>query len=256
MIKEKKYYLHCNDSGIGVYEKKEKFEELFHINSDFVTDPFSILIVIKEVFSKLGFNDATLDSKCFRLYATDVFNRLPAEKQMALVVDFFVDFGLYFNIIARDLECFYLEKSEEINGRANIMDGIQLQEFRNVVICGSFQQHLAEIGEIRDHMLEYDIDVLSPWTTKVVPATLGTDFILLEGQAPLKNSRDAWRHKLEHMEKFRNVDAIIVCNPGGIVGQGTTFEFGYMIANSKRIIFLEEPKNILIPFPYEVGLNF
>lgn len=73
MIKEKKYYLHCNDSGIGVYEKKEKFEELFHINSDFVTDPFSILIIIKEVFSKLGFNDATLDSKCFRLYATDVF---------------------------------------------------------------------------------------------------------------------------------------------------------------------------------------
>lgn len=58
------------------------------------------------------------------------------------------------------------------------------------------------------------------------------------------------------MEKFRNVDAIIVCNPGGIVGQGTTFEFGYMIANSKRIIFLEEPQNILIPFPYEVGLNF
>ena len=45
-------------------------------------------------------------------------------------------------------------------------------------------------------------------------------------------------NNVEFREKFRNVDAIIVCNPGGIVGQGTTFEFGYMIANSKRIIVL------------------
>ena len=58
------------------------------------------------------------------------------------------------------------------------------------------------------------------------------------------------------MNKFKKADAIIVCNPHGIVGKGTMFEFGFMIANYKRIIFTEEPTNILIVFPYEVDLNF
>ena len=101
-----------------------------------------------------------------------------------------------------------------------------------------------------------NILVLSPWTTKIVPETLGTNFILLEGQEPLKNSRDAWKHKYIHMDKFRRADAIIVCNPDGLIGKGTMFEFGFMVALSKRIIFTEQPKDLSIPFPYEIGLNF
>ena len=58
------------------------------------------------------------------------------------------------------------------------------------------------------------------------------------------------------MNKFRKADAIIVCNPNGIVGRGTMFEFGFMIAYYKRIIFTEKPTNISIIFPYEIGLNF
>ena len=38
-------------------------------------------------------------------------------------------------------------------------------------------------------------------------------------------------------EVFKKADAIVVCNPKGIVGRGTMFEFGFMIAHSKRIIF-------------------
>ena len=107
-----------------------------------------------------------------------------------------------------------------------------------------------------DILQKRNISVLSPWTTKIVPETLGTDFILLEGQEPLKNKRDAWKHKLIHMNKFRHSDAIIVCNPDGYVGRGTMFEFGFMVAISKRIIFTERPIDLSIPFPYEVGLNF
>ena len=168
----------------------------------------------------------------------------------------YVDYGLYFNIIPPGLEQFYKEKSKAILGSQNIVQGLVLQEFRGVVICGSFQQHLELIGQVMDILQKRNISVLSPWTTKIVPETLGTDFILLEGQEPLKNKRDAWKHKLIHMNKFRHSDAIIVCNPDGYVGRGTMFEFGFMVAISKRIIFTERPIDLSIPFPYEVGLNF
>lgn len=137
----------------------------------------------------------------------------------------------------------------------NVIKSLIHQEFRKVVICGSFQQHLKEIGDVNTILHSRGITVLSPWTLKVVPETIGTDFILLEGQE-LKNARDSWRHKYEHMEKFRQSDAIIVCNPGGEIGKGTMFEFGFMVAISKRIIFTEEPKDLSISFPYEIGLNF
>ena len=167
----------------------------------------------------------------------------------------FVLYGVYFNIVEPDLEAFYIKMGEGTQGCESVMEGLVKQEFRKVVICGSFQQHLDDIGTIMESLQKRNVEVLSPWTTKIVPETIGTDFILLEGQEPLRNKRDAWKHKFEHMEKFQRSDAIIICNPDKIVGIGTMFEFGYMVAHSKRIIFLEKPVD-LIPFPYEVGLNF
>ena len=114
---------------------------------------------------------------------------------------------------------------------------------------------MKEISDLIDKFNNHNIEVLSPWTKNVVPETIGTDFILLEGQE-LINDRDAWRHKYDHMNKFKKADAIIVCNPNGIVGKGTMFEFGFMIAHYKRIIFTEQPTNISIVFPYEVGIDF
>ena len=103
-----------------------------------------------------------------------------------------------FNIIELKLEEFYLKKSYLYNKTENIIQGLALQEFRKVVVCGSFQEHLAEISRIIEVLTMRNIQVLSPWTDKVVPETLGTDFILLEGQE-LYNKRDAWRHKYEHI---------------------------------------------------------
>ena len=169
---------------------------------------------------------------------------------MQLLIQVFVKTDLYFNIIEPDLEQFYIANSED----NDMITGLVKQEFRKVVVCGSFQQNIKEISEIMNIMHEHNTEVLSPWTTNVVPETLGTDFILLEGQE-LLNDRDAWRHKYDHMNKFKKADAIIVCNPNGIIGKGTMFEFGFMIAHQKRIIFTEPPKDLSILFPYEIGLN-
>lgn len=106
-----------------------------------------------------------------------------------------------------------------------------------------------------DSLKKHNIQVLSLWTMNIVPETVGTDFILLEGQE-LVNERDAWSHKYDHMNKFKKADAIIVCNSDGKIGKGTMFEFGFMVAYAKRIIFINEPKELSILFPYEVGLNF
>ena len=189
------------------------------------------------------------------MYATGIFEELSKEEQMQLIIHVFVNSNLYLNILDKELERFYMEKSKKIDNSENVINGIINQEFRKVVICGSFQQNMKEISELIDKFNEHGIEVLSPWTKNVVPETLGTDFILLEGQE-LTNVKDAWRHKYDHMNKFKKADAIIVCNPNGIVGKGTMFEFGFMIAHYKRIIFTEEPTNISIVFPYEVGINF
>lgn len=174
---------------------------------------------------------------------------------MQLIIHVFVSSGLYFNIVQPDLENFYLDRSFEISGKRNMFDGLINQEFRKVVICGSFQQHMQEIGAVIECLKKHNIQVLSPWTMNIVPETVGTDFILLEGQE-LINERDAWSHKYDHMNKFKKADAIIVCNPDGKIGKGTMFEFGFMVAYAKRIIFINEPKELSILFPYEVGLNF
>ena len=189
------------------------------------------------------------------IYATGIFQRFNETERVKLINNVFVDYGLYFYIVPQDLEKFYMERSFQTFGFKDVIHGVIQQEFRKVVICGSFQQYLTKFESIMGRMHDQGTIVLSPWTTKVRPETLGTDFILLEGQDDLKNERDTWRHKYEHMNKFRLSDAIILCNPEGFIGKGTIFELGFMIALGKRIIFMEQPKGLTIHFPYEVGLN-
>lgn len=58
------------------------------------------------------------------------------------------------------------------------------------------------------------------------------------------------------MNEFLQSDAVVVCNPDENVGKGTMFEFGFIVAHSKRIVFMNEPKDITFPFSFEIGLNF
>ncbi|CCY45982.1 predicted protein [Firmicutes bacterium CAG:822] len=257
-MKKDKIFIHFDTNDISIYQLNQKKIKLLKkkqvfFNETLVND--ELLKKIDRFLSELKNIVGTVDNERVRLYATGVFQEFSKEEQMQLIIHVFVSSGLYFNIVQPDLENFYLDRSFEISGKRNMFDGLINQEFRKVVICGSFQQHMQEIGAVIECLKKHNIQVLSPWTMNIVPETVGTDFILLEGQE-LINERDAWSHKYDHMNKFKKVDAIIVCNPDGKIGKGTMFEFGFMVAYAKRIIFINEPKELSILFPYEVGLNF
>jgi hypothetical protein len=196
-----------------------------------------------------------VDNKSIRLYATGVFQRLSQADATRLVNSVYVDTGLYFNIVGHDLERFYVESGRSATGSNDMMEGVIRREFREVVVCGSFQQSLGYIEDIIARLRGSGTVVLSPWSTRIKPETEGSDFVLFEYQDFLKNERDTWRHKYDHMDKFRQSDAVIVCNPGGIVGRATLFELGFMSAISKRVIFTEEPMGVSVLFPCEVGLD-
>ena len=189
------------------------------------------------------------------MYATGVFQRLSHADAASLVNSFYVDTGLYFNIVEPELEQFYSEAGRSSDGSTRILQGVIRREFRNVAVCGSFQNSLQYIEDVIARLREIGAVVLSPLTTKIKPETEGTDFILFDYQDFLKNERDTWRHKYHHMAQFGRSDAIIVCNPDGIVGKGTMFELGFVSALSKRVIFTEEPVGVSVFFPCEVGLE-
>ena len=258
-VTEDKILVHFGEKEIRVYRLRDEEIVMIHQErsswGDFLQEEV-LLDSIDRFLDRLTNYVGAVDNTRVRLYATGMFQKFSQLEQDQLVIHVFVNHGLLLNIIQPELEQFYKDNSLSHFASSDTMRGLIHQEFRSVVICGSFQQHLDDIGNIMAILQKHNILVLSPWTTKIVPSTLGTDFILLEGQEPLKNKRDAWKHKYIHMNKFRRSDAIIVCNPDGVIGKGTMFEFGFMVALSKRIIFTEKPKDLSIPFPYEVGLNF
>lgn len=252
-MNNEKIFIHfdTNKTHIYTFSNKLKLLETYNIffNETYVND--ELFHKIDYIINDLKNKGYEINNKTTRIFATGVFESFSKEEKQQLIIHVYTKFELYINTLEESLEKFYLENSKN----NNIIEGLVKQEFRSVVICGSFQQYMKEISELMKTMEKHNIEVLSPWTCNVIPETLGTDFILLEGQE-LENHRDAWRHKLDHMNKFKKADAIIVCNPKGIVGKGTMFEFGFMIAHTKRIIFTEEPNNLSILFPYEIGLNF
>ncbi len=235
-------YLFENAGAIMVNEQEIFFNETL-VNDEMLNKIRIFLNSFQEKYD-------SLNNKNVRIFAIGIFQELSKQEQMQLIIDTYVRFGVQFNIIPSDLENFYRKM-----GNNDIIDGLCKQEFRKVVICGSFQKNMKEIEHLINLCHKNNIEVLSPWTIDIVPETIGTDFILLKGQE-LFNERDSWRHKFDHMQKFIKADAIIVCNPEGRIGKGTMFEFGFMVANAKRIIFTNEPEGLTIHFPYEIGVKF
>ncbi|MFD7537519.1 hypothetical protein [Streptomyces sp. NPDC059819] len=196
-----------------------------------------------------------VDNKNVRVHATGAFQRLSQWEAAALVNSFFVDTGLYFNIVVPELERFYLDVAAAAAGSDDMVEGLIRRELRTAVVCGSFQQCLSDIEGTIAQLRGAGTEVLSPRCTRIKPETEGTDFILFEYQDELKNARDTWRHKYVHMDAFRRADAVVVCNPGGRVGSGTVFELGFLAALGRRVIFAQEPLGVSVSFPCEVGLG-
>lgn len=259
-VTEEKILVHFNTSFISVYIVKNNVLKILskeHVS--FIADSVTEILLgqIDEFLDGLENCVGKVNNERVRLYATGIFQNFTQPDQTKLIIHCFVNHGLYFNIIQPELEQFYLKKSISIYRSNNIIEGLNYQEFRKVVICGSFEHSLKYIDDVFAVLKKRNVTVLSPRTTKVKPETIGSDFILFDYQDGLKNERDTWRHKYEHMDKCRQADAIIICNPNGIIGsEGTVFELGFMVAYSKRIIFTEKPKELSVIFPYEVGLNF
>ncbi len=259
MTIESKIIVFFNTTNIHVYSllnNKTYLLDTRSIELNTVLDNATILDKISTFLNTLTRYTDRVDNTHIRLYATGIFQNYSQTDKDNLINSIFIDYGLYFNIIQNDLENFYLEQSRLTCNTCDILKGLIQQEFRNVVVCGSYQNHLTEIESVIKKLKEHNVSILSPRSTKIKQETIGTPFVLFDYQDCVKNDRDTWRHKFEHMQKFKQADAIIVCNPGGTVGKGTIFEFGFMVACSKRIIFTEQPNNISVFFPYEIGLNF
>ncbi len=259
IVVKDKVLINFNTNDVGIYSLKDSTLKLLgkeYINFEESTNQNTILEKTNKFLDTLKKYTETIDNEHIRIYATGIFQKFTQSEKDKFVNSIFVDYGIYFNIVEPSLEQFYLGKSISIDGSKNIMQGLLSQEFRNVVVCGSFQQFLKDIEGVIANLHKHNIRVLSPQSTRIKPETIGTNFILFDYQDCVKNERDTWRHKFEHMDKFRQSDALIVCDPNGVVGKGTIFEFGFMVASSKRIIFTEKPKDLSVFFPYEVGLNF
>lgn len=246
------YLIYFTTNDVYIYgcnnvETAQKEHQKIFFNETLVC--YEMLKKIRIVLTNFKHKYKILDNKNVRIFATGIFQELSQNEKEQILIDVFVQFGVVFNIVSDDLEKFY-----KTIGNNDFIKGLCHQEFRNVVICGSFQQDIQEIENLMNIFEKHNVNVLSPWTTNIVPESIGTEFVLLEGQE-LYNERDSWRHKYDHMQKFIKADAIIICNPNGRIGKGTMFEFGFMTAYSKRIIFTNEPEGLTIHFPYEIGLN-
>ena len=132
---------------------------------------------------------------------------------------------------------------------SNMAHGILRQEFRKVVLSGSFRKHLDYILSIKKQLNRKNIEVVSPHFDK--PKNPGQEFVIFEGQEEL-SPLELERH---HLNMIELCDALVVCSYNGYVGASTLIEIGYAQALGKRIIFTEKPTEfILQTLPAEVGL--
>lgn len=184
MDEKNKRFVHFETNKITIYEVQNK--QIIKIKEDVLY--FNETLVNNELYNKIDkylYNlnkENTFNTKNLRLCATGIFQEFSLNEQIQLTIHIFVKHGIYFNIINKELEQFYLNQEIDNKKVSNIIEGIWKQEFRKVVICGSFQKNMVEICKLMDKLKQHNVEILSPWTKDVVQETTGTDFILLEDQ--------------------------------------------------------------------------
>jgi len=131
---------------------------------------------------------------------------------------------------------------------SNTIHGIIKQQLRNVVLSGSFRNHIDYILKIKKQFKKQGVCVLSP--RFVNPKNPGEVFVIFtgeEGLTPLELER-------YHLNSIKSSDALVICCPQGYVGASAMIEIGYAHALGKRIIFTEKPNEFMLEtLPSEIG---
>jgi exopolyphosphatase/pppGpp-phosphohydrolase len=140
--------------------------------------------------------------------------------------------------------------SQIVPSDSNMAHGILHQEFRSVVLSGSFRKHLDYILSVKKQLHAKKIQVLSPRFDE--PKNAGQEFVIFEGEEGL-SPLELERH---HLDMIELCDALVVCASNGYVGASTLIEIGYAQALGKRIIFTEKPTEFMLQtLPAEIGLS-
>lgn len=154
--------------------------------------------------------------------------------------------------------CNYYNVRYIVPSNANLIDGVNVQEANKVVVCGSFNKHLARIQDLICKLNKNGICVLSPKCTKVVGDEDG--FILFEED--VVENHNTWSVEELHLKAIDECDFVIACNFDNYIGVSTTFELDYAYRKNKKIVFVENndiAKNFgkrinVYPMPSEIGI--
>lgn len=150
------------------------------------------------------------------------------------------------------IEQFGVEKL--VPSDSNMIHGTAKQEYRSVVLSGSFRKHLPHILEIKKTLSKRGVEILSPRFEE--PKNPGEEFVIFsgeEGMSPLELER-------YHLDMIDNCDALIVCSVGGYVGASALIEIGYAQAIGKGLYLPKSQKSscckpCLLNLVYERGIR-
>lgn len=145
--------------------------------------------------------------------------------------------------------CEHFKVKTIVPSNSNMVHGIVRQEFRTVVLSGSFRKHLDYILKIKKQLETDNVCILSPRFEE--PKNPGEEFVVFDGEenmSPLELER-------YHLDMIDKSDALIVCSFQGYVGASAQIEIGYAQGIGKRIIFTEKPEEFMLnTLPAEIGL--
>ena len=207
-------------------------------NNKFFNDPaHSLIIDAKDYYekNKTVFNNITLnDLRILMPQNPDWMNGARACSAIA-------------QAICRKYSIEYIVPSD-----SNLIDGVNIQEVKNVVICGSFNKNLPDISKLIIKLQEKGINILSPANTEVVDNIEG-NFVVFKGDTLKYDCK--WSIEAQHLKAIDECDLVILCNFNNYLGMSATFEAGYAYRSGKKIVFMED-NTIANDFdcPCEIGL--
>ena len=110
MKENKKKIVHFDTNKTIIYEVQKK--QIIKINEDILY--FNETLLSDELYDKLDKylyklnKQENFNTENIRLYATGIFQDFSLEEQIQLTIHIFVKHGIYFNIINKELEQFFL----------------------------------------------------------------------------------------------------------------------------------------------------